>query len=329
MRCYSAADCWLVQVQTRIEKLAALDPSMGGNVCASAVGQNRSKIDNLRAKAAEKEQQAATKEDGGLFRSSQQGSGGGMFGASVAPAGGGMFGAAVAPAGGGLFGPAAADNRCMRATLQPQACQSDGYMELSDFTDEDTDYEQRESRSAQAPAGGGLFGAAAAPAGGGLFGAAASGDNSGGLFGGAANGGGLFGGVASGATYSHTWHSTGKLGIVVQSIGQEKSDLAGVRVKSVSAPNLISIIKVKSKLVQVAGQQVGAMSYDQVVGIVKQASRPLTIVFELPGGSPAWQWACAVCTLDNDREVTVCAACNTRRGGATYITQVSLSALQS
>ena len=50
--------------------------------------------------------------------------------------------------------PLAAGNRCMCATLQPQACQSDKYMELSDFTDEDTDYEQRESRSTQKSVGG-------------------------------------------------------------------------------------------------------------------------------------------------------------------------------
>ena len=66
-------DCWLVQVQTRIEKLAALDPSMGGNVCASAVGECQSraeqvKLDNLRAKAAEKEQRAAEKEADKLQR---------------------------------------------------------------------------------------------------------------------------------------------------------------------------------------------------------------------------------------------------------------------
>ena len=45
--------------------------------------------------------------------------------------------------------PLAADNRCMCAMMQPQACKLDQYMGLSDFTDGDNDYEQRESRSTQ------------------------------------------------------------------------------------------------------------------------------------------------------------------------------------
>jgi len=57
----------MIKVQTKIEKLAALDPNMGGNVCTSAVGECQSraeqvKLDNLRAKVAEKEQRAAEKE---------------------------------------------------------------------------------------------------------------------------------------------------------------------------------------------------------------------------------------------------------------------------
>ena len=83
-------------------------------------------------------------------------------------------------------------------------------------------------------------------------------------------------------TYSHTWEGTGKLGIVLQQIGREKSDLEGVWVTRVTNPELVSTIQDNSKLVQVAGQQVGSMSYDQVLSIVKQASRPLTIVFQVP-----------------------------------------------
>ena len=32
---YNTADCWLVQVQTKIEKIAVIDPIMGANLCAS------------------------------------------------------------------------------------------------------------------------------------------------------------------------------------------------------------------------------------------------------------------------------------------------------
>jgi len=89
-----------------------------------------------------------------------------------------------------------------------------------------------------------------------------------------------------GTSASHVWETQGKLGLVLQQRGETPDDPEGVCITTVTDPALRETLRNKGIapgrldfVIKVAGMPTETKSYVEVINAVKNAERPLTIVF--------------------------------------------------
>jgi len=82
---------------------------------------------------------------------------------------------------------------------------------------------------------------------------------------------------------SYTWEDAGKLGLTLQQLGESEADF-GARISAVKDPELLAKlnangVEINMTVAEVAGEDVTQLSYREIMGRLKAASRPLTVRF--------------------------------------------------